>query len=114
MKLNFVNFFIALLISTLLSYGLFSFNKSENDMLLTLGGFLCFLLTLVISMGVDFQRQRTTTNIRVVSIVFFLITLVSNLIFANFVFNVPLYIIINGVLILIYIFIAKSIYTSKQ
>ena len=114
MKLNFVNIFIALLLSTLLSYGLFSFNKSENDILLTLGGFLCFLLTLVISMGVDFQKQRTTTNIRVISIVFFLITLVSNLIFANFVFNVPLYIIINGVLILIYIFIAKSIYTSEQ
>jgi len=71
-------------------------------------------VTLALSIGVNFERSRTTTNIRVVSGIFFAVALISNLIFNFLSFSEPSYIITNGILLLIYILIAYSINRAKQ
>ena len=114
MKLNFVQTIIAIAVSLLIAYGLYSFHESENKILLSLGSFVFLAITLVITIGVNFEQSRTTTNIRVVSGIFFVLAFISNLIFSFFTFSTPSYIIINGILLLIFVLIIYSIYKAKQ
>ena len=114
MKLNIVQTTIAIAFSLLIAYGLFCFHDSENKILLSLGSFIFLATTLVITIGVNFEQSRTTTNVRVVSGIFFGIAFVSNLIFSFFAFSTPSYIITNGILLLIYSLIVYSIDNAKQ
>jgi len=114
MKINFVPTIIAIVISLLISYGLYSFHDSENKILLSAGSFVFLATSLVMAIGASFEFPRTTTNVRVVSGIFFTIALISNLIFAFINFSVPSYIIINGILLLVFMLIAYSLIKSKQ
>ena len=114
MKINFVQTIIAIALSLLISYGLYSFHNSENKMLLSAGSFVFLALTLIITIGASFELPRTTTNVKVVSGVFFAVALISNLIFTLIKFSVPSYLIINGILLLVFILIAYSINKAKQ
>ena len=114
MKVNIVQTIIAIAVSLLIAYGLYSFHDSENKILLSLGSFIFLATTLIISIGVNFEQSRTTTNIRVVSGIFFTIAFASNLIFSFFTFSTPSYIITNGILLLIFVLIVYSINRAKQ
>ena len=114
MKINFVQTIIAIVLSLLIAYGLYSFHDSENKILLSLGSFIFLAVTLVITIGVNFEQSRTTTNVRVVSGIFFVIAFVSNLLFSFFTFSSPSYIITNGILLLIFVLISYSINKAKQ
>ena len=114
MKINFVQTIIAIAVSLLIAYGLYSFHDSENKILLSAGSFVFLAVTLIISIGVNFELPRTTTNVKVVSGIFFAIALISNLIFTFISFTVPSYVITNGILLLVFILIAYSINRAKQ
>ncbi len=114
MKINFVPTIIATAVSLLIAYGLYSFHNSENKILLSAGSFVFLATTLVMSIGASFELQRTTTNIKVVSGIFFAIALIGNLIFTFVNFSVPSYVIINGILILVFILIVYLINQTKQ
>lgn len=114
MKINFVQTIIALAVSLLIAYGLYSFHDSVNKILLSAGSFVFLATALVMTIGASFELPRTTTNIRVVSGIFFAVALASNIIFSFVTFSVPLYIIANGILILIFLLIIYSISNAKQ
>jgi hypothetical protein len=114
MKINFVQTIVAIAVSLLIAYGLYSFHESENKILLSVGSFVFIAAALVMNIGVSFELPRTTTNIRTVSGIFVAIALISNLIFAFINFSVPIYVIINGILLLVFILIAYSINNAKQ
>lgn len=114
MKINFVQTIIAIALSLLIAYGLYSFHDSENKILLSAGSFVFLATTLILTIGTSFQLPRTTTNVRVVSGIFFAVALISNLIFTFVAFSVPSYVITNGILLLVFILIAYSIYKAKQ
>ena len=114
MKVNFVQTIIAIAVSLLIAYGLYSFHDSENKILLSSGSFVFLMVTLIFAIGTSFELPRTTTNVRVVSGIFFAIALISNLIFTFINFSIPSYVIINGILLLVFILIAYSINKAKQ
>ena len=114
MKINFVQTIIAIALSLLISYDLYSFHNSENKMLLSAGSFVFLAATLVMTIGTSFEFPRTTTNVKVVSGIFFAVALISNLIFTFIKFSVPSYVIINGILLLVFILIAYLINRAKQ
>jgi hypothetical protein len=114
MKINFVQTIIAIAISLLIAYGLYSFHDSENKILLSTGSFVFLTSALVMTIGTSFELPRTTINVKVVSGIFFAIALFSNLIFTFIRFSIPSYVIINGTLLLIFILIAYSIHKAKQ
>ncbi len=114
MKLNFVQAIIAIALSLLVAYGLYNFHDGENKIVLSTGCFVFLAATLVITIGTNFESSRTTANIRVVSGTFFVIALISNLIFTFLNFSVPSYIIISGILFLLFILITFSIIKAKQ
>lgn len=113
MKINFIQTIIAIAVSLIISYGLFSFHNSDNKILLSVGSFVFLATTLVLAIGTNFQLPRTTTNVRVVSGIFFAVALISNLIFTFINFSVPSYVIIIGILLLVFILIAYAINKAK-
>lgn len=114
MKINFIQTIIAIAISLLIAYGLYSFHVSENRIPLSASSFVFLAITLILTIGTSFERPRTTTNIRVVSGIFFVIALISSIVFTVFNFSLPSYVIINGLLLLIFILIVYSISKANQ
>ena len=114
MKLKFTPSIIAVAISLLITYGLYSFHTGENKVLLSVGSFIFTIVTLILSIGFDFSLPRTSVNIKVVSGVFLAIGLIANITFTFFNFSKPTYIITIGILLLTYFLIVYSIYKSKQ
>ncbi|MCL2759341.1 MAG: hypothetical protein FWD22_03935 [Treponema sp.] len=107
MKVNFVMLLIALAIAALAAFGFYSGHKGEYQLLITIGsGLMLFIfLSGIIAVGFD---AGGTANVRVVSIPFLLVGLVSNLIFAFFMAMAP-YIIVNGIIMILYILICYSV-----
>jgi hypothetical protein len=99
---------IALGIAGLAAFGFFTANKGEDtQIIITIGSGLMLFLTLAGIIAIGFGSGGTA-NIRVISILFFIASIVSNLIFNFFMAMVP-YVIINGILLLLYILISYSI-----
>ncbi|MDR2650801.1 MAG: hypothetical protein LBC68_00595 [Prevotellaceae bacterium] len=114
MKVNFIPIVIATAISLLIAYGLYSFYDGGNKLLLSIGSFLFFAPTLITAIGISFPLPRTNLNIKVVSGIFFVIALISNVIFSFFDFSVPTYVLTNGILALIFILTVYSINKAQQ
>ncbi len=114
MKINLVTTIIALAISLLIAYVFFAFCNNEHQLLVSIGSFVFLFLTIEMTIGVSFDFSRMTTNIRVLSGIFFIIGLISNLLFCFLDFSVPSYVITNGVLLLVFILIVYGIYKAKE
>lgn len=115
MKINTLYSIIAVAIAALLAYGFYSFCRSENEIVLSIGSFLFIGFPLFLTMGVSSPAKRSSANMKVLAVVFFLIALVVNILFACLShFSIPLYIITNGITALIFFLIYHSIYSTKQ
>ena len=115
MKVKFVPTLIAAGISALVAYALYSVCKLEDaKMILAIGGFVCLFFPLATCLGVRFEQGRTSANTAVLGGVFFFILLVSHFIFAFTVFRTPAYLIINGIILLIFILVAYAVAKAKQ
>lgn len=114
MKVNFVLTTVSILISALISYGFYSFHEGSNKNLITTGSFILLTCTLITATGVNFNLSRTTINIKITAGIFFIISLAENLVFSIFNFSTPFYIIINGIIILIFLTFIYSLNKSKQ
>jgi hypothetical protein len=115
MKANFIKAVIAICISGLISYGFYSFHDSDNKLLLSIGSFVFLAITLLFAIGISFDNlPRTTTMVQVVSIIFFIVALISNIAFSFFNFTPPIYIITNGIALLIYALVAYSVSRARQ
>lgn len=113
MKINLVFAGIALAIAALAGYGFYSWNGGESyQWLISIGAGIMLFLTLGGSIAATL-KNRGTANIRVLSVIFFIAAIISNIIF-SFIpqINSASYIIANGILLLLYILITYSIYRS--
>ncbi len=114
MKINFIKTIIAICVSGLIAYGFYSFHPSDNKLILSVGSFFFLALSLLFTISVSFDLPRTTTMVRTVSAIFFVVAFVSNLIFSFFNFSTPIYVIINGIAFMTYVLITYSISRAKQ
>ncbi|MCQ2326126.1 MAG: hypothetical protein MJZ71_01030 [Bacteroidales bacterium] len=100
MKVKTISVIIALVISLLIAYGLYSYCVcKDNDLLLAVGGTISLFLSLASCIGLKFDYGRTTTNVSAIGGVFFLLFIVSNIIFMLVQFAVPIYVVVNGLLL---------------
>ncbi len=102
MKFNFSQSVICVALSALISYGLYAYCNNDLRELITIGGFLSLLIISVGGFGLSIGEPRTDVNRQVVSAGFFVIALISNLIFMFSSFQTPSYIIVNGLLLLLF------------
>ena len=75
---------------------------------------VCFLATLIPSIGLRYESDRIGTNIRVLSGLFFIAFLASHFYFANYGIKMPLYVILNGILLVIYLGIFYKINSAQE
>ena len=114
MKFNFVKTIVSFGISVLIAFWFYSFTGNQNKVLIGAGSFISILITLLFCIGINFSLPRTTTMVRTVSAIFFGVAIISNLIFTFYPFSIPIYIIINGILMLAYTLVAYSVYNAQQ
>jgi hypothetical protein len=110
MKIDPVMLIVSLSISALIAFGFYTANQGEIYLwLITIGSaFLCFI-TLSGILAVSFDVKGGSGNYKIVSALFFIITLISNIIFNFLNFTLAPYIIINGILFLLFITIEYAI-----
>ena len=115
MKVKVVPTIIAAAISALLAYALFVICRTDGlELLIAIGGFLCFFLTLATGTALRFEQHSTSVNTIMLGWLFFVIILVSHGIFAFVQFNAPAYIITNGIILLAFIGITYAIAKARQ
>jgi hypothetical protein len=111
MKINVVFCFIALAIGTLAGYGFYSWNDPEPyQLLVAIGGGLTIFLALGGCIAVSSDGYGAVGNIRALSAVFLILTIISNIIFSLITMATPAaYIIVNGILLLMFVLIAYAV-----
>lgn len=114
MKTDPVKLIIALAISALLSFGLYQLCEVETQRIWVLCcSFLFLAVTSCFTLGCSLA-SRGSLMLKTFSGIFFLVGILFHLLYAVFVFNQTLFLITDGLLLLIYLLIAQSIYKSKQ
>ena len=104
MKINPILTLITFAIAALAAYGFFAWNETRAfPLLVSIGAGLSIFLTLGGVIALSSERLGTVGNIRVLSIVFLVIMLLSQVLFSAIGFTKPTaYIVVNGILLLVY------------
>jgi hypothetical protein len=109
MKFNAVLLIIAFAIAALAAYGFFAGNDGETyRMVIAIGSGVSLFVTLGGVLAIS-AESGSTANIKVVSALFFITLLVENLIFSFTAIRLAPYIIVTGILLLIYVLIIYAI-----
>lgn len=113
MQLNLVNSLIAILVSAILAYALWSLD-GELKNYVAIGGFVFFAGTLFPMIGGSYQFARSGVNLRIVSGVFFGLGVVINGVFSIASLSATAYIVISSLTFLTYIFLANAVFGTGQ
>jgi hypothetical protein len=109
MKINVALLLISLAIAALAAFGFFVGNGDEPyRLVITIGSGLSFFVTL----GGVFALSAAnggTVNIKVVSALFFIALLIENVVFSFTAIRLAPYVIITGILLLVYVLIVYAI-----
>lgn len=115
MKVNVVLTVLSVVISLLLGYAVYSVAGIDPKALLAgICSAACFMCTLIPAFGIRYETMGMSVNLRVLSMVAFVVMLISHFSFAAILIKMPYYIIVNGLIICIYFGVAYSINSTKQ
>lgn len=115
MKIDIVKSLIVVLLTALITYGLYSVSDYDTVRWWLTGVSAAVLaISGVLTFGVSFEGERSSAMFKVLSGIMFFVFLFANLTFAFFEFSLPLYIILNGVMLLVYALAGVSIVRTKQ
>jgi hypothetical protein len=111
MKINIIFGVITLAIAGLSGYGFFVWNEAEScQFLIAFGAGVTLFLPLGGLLALSSDRQGSVGNIRAFSVIFLILEIISNIIFSLIPLVKPTaYIIVNGILFLVYILIVYVI-----
>ncbi len=95
---------LAILLSALLGFWVYSVAKGDdNDIVAGIISFICFVAVLNPIMGMHYSTSRLGVNIRVLSVIVFLIFAGVNFLYAAYGVSIPSYIIVTGIILVIYL-----------
>jgi hypothetical protein len=115
MKLDVVKSLIAFAISALLAYACYAIcDKEHAQWIITAGSFITIVVPMILALGVSSQYERSSIMLKVLSWIFILIEIISNGIFVFCDFSTPVYIIINGLILLTFALTYNSVYRTKM
>ena len=115
MKVDFVKSIIAFAISALLAYACYEICDFERvQWVVTIGALLSLGTPLMLILGISAKQERSSVMLKALSWVIFIVELLSNGIFIFFDFNIPLYVIVNGLILIVFLLIYNSTYQTKM
>jgi hypothetical protein len=111
MKVNVVMLVIALAMAALVGYGFFSANSGEPyRMVLAIGAGIVLFVTIGGAIAIRSATGRGSVgNIRVLSALFLVLFVVEQLIFSFVSLRLPPYIIVTGIMLLVYVLIVYAV-----
>lgn len=115
MKLDVVKTLVALGISALLAYACYEICDYESvQQVITAGAFITLGIPSLLALGLSSKQERSSIMLKTLAWIVFFVELIINGIFVFFDFSVPVYVIINGLILLIFALIYNSIYRTKM
>ena len=94
---------LAVVLSLLLGYTVYAVAEGdEYDSLAGIISSLCFMSMLVPFVGISHNSVGINTNLKMLSVVFLVLSLISQFCFASFGVKLPYYLIVNGLLVVLY------------
>ena len=108
MKINIVMLAITFGIAALAAFGFYSGNSGDHRILFTIGSGLSFFIALGGVFALS-SPHGGIAKIKVTSILFFIALLVEHLIFSFTVIRLAPYVIITGILLLLYVLICYAV-----
>lgn len=115
MKVNPILCALAVVVAALLGYTVYAVAGIDpNAVVAGVFSTICFMATLVPAFGFKYETQSMSVNLRILSIVAFVVMLISHFAFAAIWIKMPYYLIVNGLILCVYIGIAYSINSIKQ
>ena len=104
LKINVVPTILAVAIAALSAYAFYvCCGCEECKAVVAIGGFVMLFASLFGIMGFSYEKTKNQSLVRVVSSLFLLVALISNIVFCSVSFALPAYIITNGMLVLAYV-----------
>ena len=104
----------ALLTGAALEAGERLVESEENDVICGISSGICFATTLIPIIGIQYESGRLGTNIRMFSALFFIVFAISHFSYAGFGVKMPYYIIVNGIMLMIYLAIFYKMQSIKD
>ena len=116
MRIKIVPTIIALALSALFAYGLFTFgNNAEQKLLISVFGGVSLLLTLGTVLGVSLDKKRVSANIKTLSAIFALVVIVAGIVFSCYACqSMNLIILVSSGILLLWVLLIYFIATAKM
>lgn len=115
MRINIITSLIAVGLSALLGYAVYSVTgNDENATLAFVVSSICFLVGLLFAFGVSYNDSKKGVSLRVFSFLVVLVSVIAQFAFAVFGITQSYYIITSGIILLLYLLIFNGIYKSQQ
>lgn len=115
MKVNIFLTLISVMLAALVGYLAYIVASGDgNDAICGIGSGICFVATLIPTIGLQYKSGNLGVNIRLLSAIFFIIFVISNFCFAGFGVKMPYYIIVNGILLMIYLVVFYKLQGIKN
>lgn len=115
MKIDWIKSIITILLCGLLAYAFYAIcDVEELKWLLTVSSFATMCITCLCTIGLSLKAARTAVMFKTFSGISFAGFIALNLCFSFIEFNIPFYIILNGVLLLLYALAAVSMCRIKE
>ena len=115
MRVNTFTTILSIALAAIVAFFLSFYVSAENKLILGIGSFITLSATLVGTISISFDYDRTTTLTRTTSGVFFALLLTSQIVFTTVnSFLLPTYVLVSGGLTIIYALVVYSISRSKH
>ncbi len=112
-KIDITNTAIAFGLSLLIAYGFYSIESSSHRLLISAGEFVFSACALVLLLAVDFDLPRTKVNVKILSLIFFILSFLISVLFSIMNFSTTVYVVLNGIVCLLFVLITKSIIEQR-
>ncbi len=115
MKVDIIKSLIAFAISALLAYACYEICDFERvQLIVTAGALLTMGTPLLFALGVSAEQERSSVMLKALSWTVFMVELIANGTFVFFDFSIPVYVIVNSLILIIFTLIFNSIYRTKM
>jgi hypothetical protein len=114
MKVHPLNLLIAVLISALLAYGIWSLDANTLKGTTGVGSFVFLASTLACSIGLRFRDGRAGVSVKLLGSLFFVAAFVLNVVLVFTGATQAVYVIICGIAFLLFLLVANGVFSAAQ
>jgi hypothetical protein len=114
LKANPLNLLIAILAGALLAYALWNLAGADTQGAIALGSFVFLASALACSAGLRYRDERAGRSVKLLGSVFFVVALLLNVFFAVTRFSTTVYVVVSGLVFLLFLFLANAVHGAEQ